>query len=267
MYSIIISLIIAIFPVYIICLYVYNKDKEKESKKLLTKLILFGIFSCIPAAIIEIIIAQFFNKPEYMNSIELLVYSIIGIGLVEESCKFFLIYKITYHHKEFDHIYDVIVYCVFLSLGFALLENILYVLLSESNISVGILRAICAIPGHACFAIIMGNYLGKAKINSINNNKRDEKKNLILSIIIPSIIHGIYDYCLLNDYLIYFLIFIIVLISIYIYGIKKIAKLSSINENLINSNTYNYCPICGKEAKGKYCTNCGKDLTINNTLT
>ena len=59
----IILLIIAILPVYLICLYVYKKDRDKESKRLLSKLFIFGIISCFPAVILEFIAGSFFENP------------------------------------------------------------------------------------------------------------------------------------------------------------------------------------------------------------
>ena len=173
----IILLIISILPVYLIGLYTYKNDREKEPKKLLTKLFIFGIVSCFPAVILELLLGSFFADPKNMDLITLFIYVLISIALVEEICKWFMTYSISYNHEAFDHIYDAIVYCVFVALGFALFENILYVL--EGGITTGILRAFLSIPGHVCDGIIMGNYLGLAKISSINNNKQLEKKNLI----------------------------------------------------------------------------------------
>ena len=264
----IILLIIAILPVYIIGLYVYKKDKDKESRKLLSKLFASGIISCIPAIILELIISSLFVSEKNMDLITLLFYVFIGIAFIEEICKWIFVYKISYNHQEFDHIYDAIVYAVFVSLGFAAFENIFYVL--DSGITTGLIRAISSIPGHACDAIIMGNYLGLAKIAEVNNNKKAAKKNLYLSIIMPTIAHGIYDYCLFTENMFFVIIFLIFIAYIYIYAVKKIKKLSSVKNNFTNINTNkviigNYCPKCGKEGTGKYCTNCGENLVLNNS--
>lgn len=258
-------LFIAILPVYLIGLYIYKKDKDKESKKLLIKLFIFGIISCIPAVILELIIGSFFGNQTNMNMVIMFFYVLISIAFIEEICKWFFIYNITYNSHEFDHIYDAIVYCVFLSLGFAAFENIFYIF--DGGFKIAFLRAVSAIPGHACYAVAMGNYLGLAKMYFFENNKQSEKRNLVLSIIIPTILHGLYDYCLFTGNFIFLIIFLITLICIYCYGYRTVKKLSNVPHNFINSfetlHILNYCPKCGTKSIGQFCIKCGTNLSRN----
>lgn len=224
-------LVLAILPVYLLCYYIYQKDREKESKKILTKLFIFGMLSVVPSIFFEVLLGNFFDYRD--NSILLVqfVYVFICIALVEELFKWIFVRFISYNDEEFDHIYDMIVYSVFVSLGFAVVENILYVF--SSGLLVGIIRALTSIPGHACFAIYMGYYLGISKINMINNYKVKYIKNTFLSLFIPMLIHAIYDFLLLSkkgELAIAFLIFLIV---IYISSFKKIKRLSNVSDNFI----------------------------------
>ena len=179
MYKLIL-LIISILPIIIIGNYIYNKDKEKEPTKLLAKLFISGILSTIFVIVVSIILETLFpifsNNTEELNTIELIVNVFIGIALVEEFSKWIVIYKIAYNHEEFNEFYDMIVYAAFVSLGFACIENILYVL--SNGIGTGILRAILSVPGHACDGIFMGYYLGLAKISKTNKREDLTKKNL-----------------------------------------------------------------------------------------
>ena len=118
----------------------------------------------------------------------------IVIALVEELCKWFFLYKISYNHSEFDSLYDMIVYASFVALGFACFENLLYVY--STGIVTGLVRAFSAVPGHVCDGILMGSYLSLAKINNLRGNHKLSKKYILLSIVIPMIAHGIYDFCL-----------------------------------------------------------------------
>ena len=212
MLSFLILLAISILPVYLIGLYIYKKDDQKEPPKLLRKLFLFGMLICLPAAILEVILGPMFGSEEYRTLIGWLFYAFICVALVEEVFKWLVVYNVGFKHKEFDQVYDAIVYAVFVSLGFACFENVFYVL--SSGISTGIMRAITAIPGHAADAIIMGEYIGLAKIATINHNDKLFKKNIALSIIAPTVAHGIYDYCLMTES--YFFIGVFVLFLIFI---------------------------------------------------
>ena len=268
----IIILIISILPVYLLGIYIYKKDNNKEPKALLKKLFIYGMISCIPAGIIEITIGPIFGEEETMDLITLFFYVLISVGFVEEICKWFIVKKVAYNHSDFDELYDAIVYCVFVSLGFACLENVLYVF--DSGIVVGLIRAVTAIPGHASDAIIMGNYLGLAKLADINGNKRLYKKNVMLSIIVPSLAHSIYDFCLFTESTFFVLVFFIFLIFIYVYSFKKIKRVSSErkriynddNTNYLENNTsqlFKYCPNCGTKTYGNFCHNCGSNLSLN----
>lgn len=220
-----VSIIIAILPIYLICLYIYKNDKHKETIHILLKLFIFGFFSCIPAAYLEYNLESLFESIKNINLIVLFLYVSIGIALVEELFKWLILYGISYNNKEFDELYDMIVYAVFVSLGFATFENIIYVL--NGGVSVGLIRSVTAIPSHAADAIVMGSYLGLAKLNDVNNNKKTMKTNLILSIILPVIIHSIYDYLLLTKLTLCMILFSIFTLILYIYVIKKIKYISN----------------------------------------
>ena len=260
----IITLVIAILPIYLILLYIYKKDDNKEPKELLKRLFIWGMIICIPVAFIELGIQHLFPKEETMNLYMLFVYVLIDVALVEELFKWIIIYKITFNHESFDQLYDAIVYAVFVSLGFACFENIFYVL--DSGITTGILRAVTAIPGHASDAIIMGNFLGLAKVAQLKGKNKLKRRFLFLSIIAPVYNHAVYDYCLYTNNVIFIIIFILFIIFIYIYSIKKVKKVSSNNRNLVNNkiiaidNNKKECPKCGYEGTGNYCHKCGTKL-------
>lgn len=249
--------VISVLPVFLIGMYIYKKDKEKEPTKLLVKLFLGGFLSCILVLIISLILNVFpiFSANEKdLNLIELFIHVFIGIALVEEFCKWLIAYKISYNDNAFDENYDAILYCVFVALGFACFENLLYVY--SNGISTGLLRAIFAVPGHACDGLFMGYYLGMSKI-AITNNKKDLKnKYLFLSILVPTLLHGIYDYCLFSENIIFIVLFFIFIIVVYIKSIKKVRKVSSTNMKFKYKN--NYCTNCGYVVNSNYCPRCGR---------
>ncbi|NTV84728.1 MAG: PrsW family intramembrane metalloprotease, partial [Bacteroidales bacterium] len=114
---------------------------------------------------------------------------------------------------------DGIVYAVFISLGFAAIENILYVF--QGGYSVGIVRAVTAVPAHALFGIMMGYNFGLARFNA-----EYRRLNLFAAFAIPFISHGAYDFLLMGNSQFLMLVFIPVYIFYWITGFRKMKKLS-----------------------------------------
>ena len=148
----------------------------------------------------------------------------------------------------------MIVYSAFVALGFACIENILYVV--SSGFLTGMIRALLAVPSHACDGVLMGYYLGLAKQSEINNRKDLKQKNIFLSIFIPVLLHGFYDYCLFSRNIYFICIFFVFVIYIDILAIKKIKRMSSINSKMFYENKF--CPNCGFPINTDFCGNCGR---------
>ena len=227
-------LFISLLPVIVIAIFIYNKDRNKEPGGLLLKLFLEGIGAAFVAIALESlwgeVQASLFSSAD--TSIwPLLVKVFIGIALMEEISKWIMAYFGSYNHREFDEIYDMLLYCTFVSLGFAAFENIIYVF--SGGVWVGIIRAVLSVPGHAFFGVMMGYYLGKAKYEELRLNTAGKKKNLALSIIVPTILHGIYDYCLMIDKSIYLLVFLVFIIFMYRKALSTINKIAKDNATLI----------------------------------
>lgn len=251
-------IILAILPVILICKYVYKKDREKEPAILLLKLFFLGIISCFLVLIVSNIISYIFpfmNKDTTnMTFLEVFLYSFVCVGLVEECCKWFMVYNVGYHNKEFDEPYDIIVYSIFVALGFAAFENFLYVLPNDS-ITIGVTRGLLAVPGHACDAIFMGYYLSIAKLKAKGNNEAIERKNIYKSILIPTLLHGIYDFCLLSGEPFLLGTFLVFIIGLYKISLKRLKEVASTVKKLEYKNKY--CPYCGALVDGNYCSICG----------
>ena len=256
--QVLLLIIISILPVFLIGLFIYKKDKQKEPKKILIKLFLAGIGSCFLTLAmtfgLEALFPIFAADPKELNFGELIINVFIGVALVEETSKWLMTYFVSYKDSNFDEFYDAILYCAFVALGFACFENIFYVL--EGGISIGILRALFSVPGHVCDAVIMGYFLGLAKISDVNNRKNLKRKNIALSILFPTITHGIYDYCLYASNVVFLMVFFIFVICVYVYVIKKIKKVSSIDKKFKYKD--NFCPNCGRVVDANFCPVCGR---------
>lgn len=253
-----IILFLAFFPILLISILVYNKDKNKEPIHLLLSFFVLGIISCFIVMLLSTVLAKFAPfmqmKRQDMDFINILLYSFIGIALLEEISKWIFVYFKGYKHKEFEETYDIIIYSIFVSLGFAFFENCLYIINTNTKILSIILRALYSIPGHTCNAIFMGYYLSMAKQNQYQNNKKIEKKYLIFSIIIPILLHGVYDFCVLSGYKILIITFLIFTIFLYTISLKRIQKVSKDNHKMKLETVF--CPKCGSKLAENHCPHC-----------
>ena len=267
---------LAVFPVIVLLLYIYKKDSHKEPMKVLIRTFFLGVATIIPAAIAEIVLGKFFPTEIYVSPVRLFINTIIGIALIEEIVKCLVIKVTVYKANDFDESFDGIVYAVFASLGFACLENIMYVL--NFGFVTGLLRIVTAVPLHACTGIIMGYYIGKAKINE-NKNKTEETVRLVFSLVLPTIIHGIYDFLIISGNIsLTWVIFTLAVYVICFVIVRKSAKSSRLItenialENITTPNTnVNIQPEQIKtpvniqpNSKGIFCRNCGSQINDSN---
>lgn len=185
-------LAIAIAPCLAIMIYVYIKDKhEKEPFLLLAYSFLGGVASVFVAATLEQY-AQGFVIGSGTSAISVAIFAFLVVGLSEELSKYFFLRIIPYRNKAFNEPFDGIVYSVMVSMGFAMIENIMYVM--KHGMGTGIMRVFTAVPAHATFAIIMGYYIGLAKFNPKNKVKYQ-----IMGIGGAVLFHGAYDFSLMQN--------------------------------------------------------------------
>lgn len=179
---------IATAPCVAIGLYIYLNDKhEREPIGLLLRAYFYGVLSIGITYLVTKGINLVIDIDE-QSLTEQAIHAFLIVALVEEASKFLFVRGILYHNVNFNEPFDGIVYSVMVGMGFATFENILYVL--NDGLSVGIMRMFTAVPAHACFAVLMGFYLGKAKF--------DHKKGYsgLYALGVATLFHGVYDYCL-----------------------------------------------------------------------
>jgi protease PrsW len=184
-------LLLALAPSLAICIFIYYKDKfNREPKRLLVYSFLLGAFSIVPALAGTYGIKYLFGISHTNDStdIDQLIYAFLAVALSEEGAKFFYLRLYAYRQKDFDEPFDGITYAVIISMGFATVENLLYVY-DGGGLTTGIHRMFTAVPGHASFAVVMGYYVGLSKFS---HQKYLQWVGLGLAILL----HGIYDACL-----------------------------------------------------------------------
>jgi RsiW-degrading membrane proteinase PrsW (M82 family) len=184
----------AVIPAIFLLIKVYRSDSmEPESPQLLWQLFKVGIFSSLAALVLERIGSFLLDLAceEGTTLYNVILYFIV-VAVSEECSKYFFLRRNTWNNPEFNCQYDGVVYAVFVSLGFAVWENISYVL--TYGFGTAIVRAITAIPGHACFGIFMGVFYGLSKREA---NWQQSSASLffrICAIVVPVLLHGAYDY-------------------------------------------------------------------------
>lgn len=211
-------LIVALAPVITILIYIYFRDKyEKEPIGLLIKGFVAGAVIVIPCVFIEMFIAALF--PFDVPYVSAIWNGFMVAGFTEELLKFAAVLLLFWNNRNFNEKFDGIVYAVFVSLGFAAIENLMYVY--SNGISVGILRAFTAVPAHALFGIIMGSYIGLARFNP--ENKQGLRWQGFLY---AWFFHGVYDFLLMTGNGLFVLIEIPFMFFLIRRAFRKMKKLS-----------------------------------------
>ena len=189
-----ILILAAIIPAIFLMLKVYHSDRlESENPVFLRRLVLGGVISTLIAMVLERVGSGILTAsvPAESKLYNVILYFVI-VGFAEEGAKYFMMKKWSWNSSEFNCQYDAVVYAVFISLGFALWENISYVM--HYGFSTALVRAVTAIPGHTCFGVFMGTFYGLARGYAYIGENGKSKLFRILAVIVPAVIHGAYDY-------------------------------------------------------------------------
>ncbi len=227
--------ILALLPVIILGYYTYSKDDEKEPKKLLIELFLGGLLSAILTVVLSLLVRvvfpMFAGEVAYFGPIKLLIYTFVVVAFIEELCKFIILYLISYHNKEYDQLYDMVVYAVFVALGFAWIENLLYVY--EGGLTIALTRLVFAVPTHASVAVFMGYYLSLSKLSELYKKEKLRRKYLLYSILIPTLLHGVYDFIAYSSNLVF--IYLLFLFSCYLFwkANRRLVQMSKVEKSLL----------------------------------
>ncbi len=179
---IVLSMFLALLPVVVIFYYVYCHDHDPEPMRTTGFAFMWGCLSVAPAFFCERAITI---ESKFLDAF-------FGIAIIEEALKLAMLMLYIWKHKDFNDSFDAIVYSVTVSLGFAAVENVMYVF--HGGISVAIARAMFSIPGHATLAIVMGYFFAKAKTHYYHQRRGKQYQQLALALLVPTLLHGLFDY-------------------------------------------------------------------------
>lgn len=217
----ILIIILAIIPIICFLSWIYTKDKyDKEPLMKLFKYFMLGII----VSLVSIFIEQYLIKFDvFQGFISKIYVSFIVAALTEEILKALVLIPNLIKEKDFNEKLDGIVYSISLSLGFATVENIIYLMKEklESSLELGLTRGLISIPAHIMFAITMGYYISKLKFEENEGKKR---KYLTQSILIPILLHGIFDFILMIGNRWAIIIFIVYVAYLWKINLDKLEK-------------------------------------------
>lgn len=187
--TIVFLLAMALAPGIAIMLYVYLKDIH-EPEPLRPLLLGFGCGVVAFALSIGLgLLLHGVTDIREGDLIQQLIKAFIFVGLVEEGCKFLFLRGVMYRNPNFDEPFDGIVYAVMIGMGFATAENVLYVINGDAGTA--IIRMFTAVPAHAVFAVIMGFFVGEAKVFPTSAGLY-----MAMGLFLATFVHGVYDYFL-----------------------------------------------------------------------
>lgn len=213
-------LVIALTPVIALALAVYYTDRfDKEPLYLLIKVFILGALAVIPIVLFE----KFLTSVNIFTGVAAAFFNAFVVaGLTEEFFKRAVVLRTVYRNPAFDEKLDGIVYAVFAALGFATVENIMYVLVNFSaNPYVGLSRGIFSVPTHVLLGVTMGYYLSLAKFS---NHPHLERAYLRKSLYVPILLHGFFDFILMSEIPILLTLFLPYIIYLWTVNLRKLNR-------------------------------------------
>jgi RsiW-degrading membrane proteinase PrsW (M82 family) len=194
------TVVVAAAPSLALLAYFYLRDRyEREPLGYVVGAYLLGAFAmCAVQGIAEV--SADWIPPDWLrggSELARAVDAFVLTGLVEEGAKWAMVFGAVYAWREFDEPFDGLLYGVAVALGFATLENLLF--LSSRGLGIAWQRAIFAVPAHALFGGAMGYYAGRAKFRPLDQqHARNFWRAIAWSLALPVGFHGAYDFALLH---------------------------------------------------------------------
>jgi len=212
--------VIAVIPGIALAMGLYLTDRyDREPVWLLLKLFLFGMLSAVPTIIVE----RFLSNINFLPGLLSIAWTTyIVAGFTEEFFKRLVIMRVAYNNIAFDEKLDGIIYCAYSALGFATVENIMYVVSGyDADPYIGWYRGLLSVPAHMLFAITMGYYLSLAKFSP---DKETGARYFTMSLVMPVLFHGTFNFILLSQIHMLMILFIPFVIYMWYVNLKKLNR-------------------------------------------
>lgn len=189
--QLVLLLVAALAPVAVLVYYIYRRDKyKKEPVRELLKAFGYGILSVPIALCMSVPLSSVGLVPAEPSTLWGAVgVSFLGAAIPEEIAKYLMLLLFLRKSRFFDERMDGIVYASVVSMGFAAVENVLYLVSNyDAWVSVGITRALFSVPAHFFFGVLMGYYYS---LHRFCPSDGKAYKWLVLGA--PILAHGLFD--------------------------------------------------------------------------
>jgi len=185
------ALSLALLPAILLLRYFVSKDQFPEPTRVV--LITFGLGCAIILPVIPVALGLMWLLPESLPApLAGALVAFMGAAIPEEGFKWLVLHRYCLRHSAFDEPMDGIVYGAAAGLGFAALENVLYV--ASGGVMVAVARGLTAVPVHAALGVIMGEYFGRARVAE----GAERRRLLWRAWLVPMALHGLYNLPLLT---------------------------------------------------------------------
>ena len=213
-------ILLAVAPSIALITFILLHDRyDKEPFWMLAKVFFFGMLASVPILVVELL----FSRYNFFSGLfGIAIQAFIVVGFTEEFFKRLVVVKTALFHREFNEKLDGIVYCAMASLGFATVENVIYIVqYSSIEPTIWIMRAVLSVPTHMLLGIIMGYYLGLSRFGP---DRGSTVLNYKKALIIPVLLHGAYDFILMAGFDNYLYFFIPLVVLLWVLGMVMLRK-------------------------------------------
>jgi RsiW-degrading membrane proteinase PrsW (M82 family) len=186
----VLGLVSALIPSLFLIAYFRSRDLYPEPARVIWTTFFLGVATVIPVLAVVLPLGRIIGHPPN-PFVRGFIEALFEAAIPEEFFKFLVLVYYAARQPEFDEPMDGIVYGAVASLGFATLENVMYV--SGGGTGVAIARALTAVPGHAFLGAIMGYYVGVAR-----RHPEERRALLFRGYLYAVILHAAYDFPLLT---------------------------------------------------------------------
>ena len=184
------TLLAALLPGLLLMRYFIKKDRFPEPTHLLVKTALLGLLITVPVVVLEVFLMGAISGLQGTWLIPVLTAFLVA-GFSEELFKLLVLHRYCARKPDFDEPMDAVVYGVVASLGFACIENVLYVM--QGGVAVAAIRAVTAVPAHASLGALMGYYYARQHFDLAGGKRLARARFWSKALWVPVLAHGLYD--------------------------------------------------------------------------